>query len=69
MRGGMNSHDVDEKRPKIVYLAYINTAHTTNCMDIYNLQHIVLHAACLLAASLAENVSYYTLWRYYVIVS
>ena len=59
MKGGMNSHDVDEKRPKIVYLAYINTAHTTNCMDIYNLQQIVLHAACLLAASLAENVILY----------
>ena len=50
MKGGMNSHDVDEKRPKlIVYLAYKITAHTTNCMDIYDLQHIVLHAACLLA--------------------
>ena len=61
MKGGMNSHDVDEKRPQNCVASYINTAHTTNCMDIYNLQHIVLHDACLLVASLAENVSYYTL--------
>ena len=40
MKGGMNSHDVDER---IVYLAYIITAHTTHCMDIYNLQHIILY--------------------------
>ena len=39
MKGGINSHDVNEKYPKIVYLAHIITAHTTNCMDIYNLQH------------------------------
>ena len=55
MKGGMNSHDVDEKRPKIVYLAYMNTAHTTNCMDIYNLQHIVLHAAYLLVAGILSR--------------
>ena len=37
------------------YLAYKITAHTTNCMDIHNLQHIVLHAACLLAAGILSR--------------
>ena len=44
-----------KKDPKIVYLAYKITAHTTNCMDIYDLQHIVLHAACLLAAGILSR--------------
>ena len=53
MMGDMNSHDVDEKKdPKIVYLAYKITAHTTNCMDIYKVHHIALHAACPLAAGI-----------------
>ena len=40
---------------KVVYLAYINTAHTTNCMDIYILQHIVLHAVFLLVAGILSR--------------
>ena len=48
---------------KIVYLAYIISAHTTNCMDTYNLQHIVLHAACILAAGILSRPR-----RKYVIV-
>ena len=38
----MNSHDVDEKRPK-------------NCVPSLNLQHIVLHAACPLAAGILSR--------------
>ena len=56
MKGDMNSHDVDEKRPKnCVPSLHSYTAHTTNCMDIYYLQHIVLHAACLLAAGILSR--------------
>ena len=55
IKGGMNSRVWMKKDPKIVYLAYKITAHTTNCMDIYNLQHIVLHAACLLAAGILSR--------------
>ena len=69
MKGGMNSRDVDEKDQKnCVASLYIITAQTTNCMDIYNLQHIVLHAACLLAAGILSRPCRKCIIVYFVII-